>query len=395
MRIWIGLFMVGCRTPHAPEPVVDADRDGWAVEEDCRDDLSAVHPGQLEVCNGIDDDCDGSVDGDDVIGGEIYFADGDGDGWGAPATQIISCGQPEGYVRQDGDCKDGDVTINPGAPEVCDRIDQNCNGEVDENATDARVWFVDADDDGAGDFTQTVLACEQRLGIVANADDCDDDNAEADGLAPWYLDQDQDGFGDAMAMILACHQPADHVEDNSDCDDTNALRNPDVSELCNSLDDDCDGSVDENAVDAAPWFLDYDGDGFGSLQYTIACQAPTGYAILNSDCDDQDAEAYPYADEWCNGVDNDCDGDVDNAAIDQLEWFLDGDGDGSGDPTNITLACQGAADQVEDDRDCDDSDGAVSTEQLWYLDWDGDGTGDASMPYLACHAPPQYVADGD
>ncbi len=390
--LWIALLITGCRTPALVE-TLDNDSDGWAAEDDCEDDNSAVHPGQLEVCNGVDDDCDGNVDGEHVIGGEIYFHDGDGDGWGAPATQIIACGQPPGFVRLDGDCNDDDISIHPGAVETCDRVDEDCDGVFDNNAVDAGVWFVDADDDGTGDFAHTVLACEQVLGIVANADDCDDADPTAGRLAAWYEDADNDGFGDAMTMTLACHQPEDRVKDNTDCDDSTGQRHPGAAEVCNWIDDDCDGWVDENALDAAPWFYDYDSDGFGSLQYVIACQIPTGYAVYNSDCDDQDGDVNPHAEEWCDGTDGDCDGVVDNAAVDQVEWFYDADGDGHGDPTRITLACEAPVGWVEDDGDCDDGDPALSAEQLWYLDWTGDGAGDPTMPFLSCHPPPQYVGN--
>jgi hypothetical protein len=389
----VAVLIVGCRTPFVEEPPLDADKDGWAATEDCEDNDPWVHPGQLEVCNGVDDDCDGVVDGEQAIGGDVFLADNDGDGWGAPATQIIACGQPVGYVRVDGDCDDEDPAVNPGVVESCNRLDDNCNGKIDDNAIDALIWFLDVDDDGAGDIEQLVLSCEQVLGIVANADDCDDTDPNAAAVAAWYADNDGDGYGDAMAMILACHPPSGHVTDNTDCDDTSDSRNRAAAEICNGLDDDCDGAIDENAIDAKPWFQDADNDGYGALPYILACQQPSGYAIDNSDCDDQAPDVHPGAEEWCDGTDSNCDGRIDNRAVDAAQWFHDGDEDGAGDPTTCLLACEPAPGWVADDGDCDDEEPTVSATSVWLLDFDDDGIGDPDIPFSSCYAPPLYVAE--
>jgi len=118
--------------------VPDADGDGYTrigactgSGDDCDDNNAAIHPGADEICDGIDNDCDGWTDGadDNLIGGTIYYADADGDGYGGPNVHTYTCTQPPGMVPNSGDCNDFDDSIYPGAPEIPnDGIDQNCNG---------------------------------------------------------------------------------------------------------------------------------------------------------------------------------------------------------------------------------------------------------------------------
>ena len=108
---------------------IDNDFDGFSENNgDCDDTNAQVYSGAEEICDGLDNDCDGFVDED---AGSIFYQDSDGDGFGG-STTIQSCEQPSGYVAQGGDCDDSDATINPNAVEVCDGIDNNCDGVVDE-----------------------------------------------------------------------------------------------------------------------------------------------------------------------------------------------------------------------------------------------------------------------
>jgi hypothetical protein len=122
------------------------------------------------------------------------------------------------------------------------------------------------------------------------------------------------------------------VGDDSDCDDADAAVNPDEAEICNDIDDDCDGLTDaddSDVSDAVTYFIDHDGDGYGSGEYTeLACDPPTGFVTDETDCDDLDSEVHPDAAEICNGVDDNCDG--------ELGW-QESDSDGDGYP-----ACQEA-----------------------------------------------------
>ena len=94
--------------------------------------------------------------------------------------------------------------------------------------------------------------------------------------AVWFADDDGDLFGDAAASTTACEAPSGFVGDDNDCDDSRAAVNPDADELCDELDNDCDGEIDPpSAVDAQTWYGDGDGDGVGVTRLAVrACVAP-------------------------------------------------------------------------------------------------------------------------
>lgn len=174
--------------------LLDEDGDGYNRLVDCDDTDDAVHPGADERCNGIDDDCDGIVD-NDPVDAPIFYLDEDGDGYGGP-TSIQTCGDPPpGYVPLGGDCDDGDANIHPGATEICNDIDDNCDGEVDEGLI--LNWYDDDDRDGFGDPDDVEASCEEIPGRVLNGDDCDDhDDTIYPGAPDTYgdgVDSDCDG----------------------------------------------------------------------------------------------------------------------------------------------------------------------------------------------------------
>ena len=411
-----------------------------ADASDCNDGDVAINPDATEICDGVDNNCSGFAD-DGAPGSDPWYIDADGDGYGDDDTLAFYCTQPQDRIQRGEDCDDADVAINPLATEVCDGVDNNCSGVIDDSGTQGGTFYADADNDSFGAADEPVIACSAPVGFVVDDTDCDDadatafpgavevcdgddencdgeiDELGATGSLTFYEDADRDGFGDAASVGNFCSAPADYVEDDTDCDDSNAFVYPGAQELCDSFDNDCNGIVDDNTNTDATWFVDTDGDGFGSSSSTLTqCTQPVGYVLDSSDCNDGNAIVYPFADEYCDGLDNDCDGSIDESALDTFTWYADTDGDLFGDMDNTMESCAQPADYVSDSADCDDSmasvnpnaaeicdgldqncDGAVDNDAvdatLWYLDADGDLYGDPLTAEPACTAPAGHVAD--
>ncbi len=387
---------------------VDADGDGFGAEDggftacsqppgtshvggDCDDAVASTHPDASERCNGRDDDCDGTVDEDDAVDAVPWVMDADGDGQCAPGTERLACQGGPGWVPAGApeDCDDSDPDVRRGAPERCNGIDDDCDGTVDEDdAIDVVSWYRDADGDGFGAPHATQVGCAAPEGWVEPGphadcddgdpgvnpdadelcngidDDCDEmvDEDDAVDAVPWYADTDGDRFGDPGVSVLSCRPPQGYVSSPGDCDDLRASSHLGATELCNGLDDDCDGTVDEDdAIDADTWFADRDGDRFGDPDNPRqACRLPRGYSATAGDCDDTRRSVHPESVEVCNGHDDDCDGAVDEPdADDAFTWYPDADLDGWGDATQPMDACYQPTGYVSTRGDCDDADATV------------------------------------
>jgi hypothetical protein len=393
-------------------PCDDIPADHVDNASDCDDADATSFPDAPERCDDIDNDCDGVVDEDLTYD---WYGDADADGFGALDAYEETCNPGPGLVADATDCDDSRADVFPGADEICDDADNDCDSEVDEDPIDAPIWYTDADLDGFGGAPSTTVACDAPEGTVGDNTDCDDADAaihpdaqevcdppdfsvdnDCDGLADdddpdvdlstgteWYADSDTDGFGDAATTVMACAEPSGHVGNADDCDDTRVGVNPDAAEACNEIDDDCDGLVDDDDDDldtstAATFFADLDADGYGDPSNTVAaCELPSGYLTDNLDCDDTDAAISPAATEVCDSVDNDCDGDIDDDDSDldlstTLTWYADADSDGFGDPTVSAEACLEPSGYCDNDQDCDDTDAADG------VDLDVDGTPDCA-----------------
>jgi PKD repeat protein/C1A family cysteine protease len=357
---------------------------------DCDDSDPSIHPGANEVCNGTDDDCDGTVD-------EGFDVDDDG------------------YTTCEGDCDDSDPSIHPGATEVCNGKDDNCDGIIDEGVQ--TTYYRDADGDGYGDPNDSTQACTQPSGYVTDNTDCDDNDPKEHPNQTWYKDTDSDGYSDGTTNTTSCERPTGYkiaselTATSGDCDDTDSTVHPAATEVCNDKDDNCDGQIDEGVKNT--YFRDADGDGYGDPNNsTQACSPPSGYVADNTDCDDSDASINPAATEVCNGKDDNCDEQVDEGV--KSTYYLDSDGDGYGDPNNSTQACSQPSGYVVDSTDCDDTnpsihpgapevcngkddncDGTIDegVTNTYYRDADGDGYGDPSSTTQACSLPSGYVTD--
>jgi hypothetical protein len=183
----------------------------------------------------------------------------------------------------------------------------------------------------------------RRLGlpVLALALACGDDDSTTE-TPPMDLDQDGAVLG-------------------ADCNDTDGAIHPGAEERCNEVDDDCDGRVDEDAVDEITVFTDRDGDGYGDFEAGVRCRPDAGEAALGGDCDDGDPGAHPAAAEICNdGIDDDCNGaaDDEDGAVGGSDWYADFDKDGYGGGVPLTACLQPSA-TLADGTDCDDSDAGV------------------------------------
>ena len=200
---------------------------------------------------------------------------------------------------------------------------------------------------------------------------------------------------------------------SEDCDDTNASIHPDAEELCDAIDNNCDDVIDTDAVDATPFFADTDGDTFGDASSEqLACDAPEGFVVDNTDCDDTNAAVNPGAVEVCDGdnIDEDCDGAVndDDKTMDPesaFDWYLDRDEDGYGRTDGDALvSCADPSDASntysKENTDCNDSNpdispGATEICDSLNIDEDCDGNADNLDDDPDPTTQTTYYADAD
>jgi hypothetical protein len=278
---------------------LDEDDDGYlACADDCDDDDAQRHPGAPEGCDGIDTDCDGALGAEEL--------DGDADGWtgcdgdcepdvptvnpdevedtcdgydtdcdqGGVVPPLETDNDNDGFRPCDGDCDDDEPRARPGATEVCDGVDNDCDTilPVDEFDLDEDGWFLcngECDDNEPAAFPN-------------NPEICDGIDNDCDGVLP-ADEGDTDGDGQADCI---------------DCAPDDPLAFTGATEVCDGVDNDCNGGIDEG--------FDVDQDTFTSCQ---------------NDCDDNDPAINPNATEVCDGVDNDCSG---STLVGELQ---NGDGD--------------------------------------------------------------------
>ena len=367
----------------------DNDSDGTVACDDCDDGRADVKPGAPELCDGVDNDCDALIDET----APTWYADLDGDTHGYNRLVVVACEAPSGYVATFDDCDDFDKTTHPGASEVCDGADNNCDTllMVGEGDVDGDGFLACADDCDDTVATRSPLGIELCNGVD---DDCDSsvDEVGAADAQTWFRDADNDGYGVNTTTKSSCSAPAGYVGNDRDCNDLTNAAYPGKTETCDSVDNDCDGEIDEaSASGTTTYYADGDGDGYGGVVTTKACALPAGFATKGGDCADSDPARRPGAVEACNGLDDDCSG-----SVPVIE--LDGDNDGyracsECDDTNAQIrpgnveACNGKDDNCDGSTDENAADAAT-----YYRDVDGDKFGIATTTSRACSVPVGYVA---
>jgi hypothetical protein len=374
-------------------------KDGYTDNnQDCNDGDEAIFPGAIEVCDGADNDCDSITDEPEAVDAINWYVDRDGDTFGDMTTEYASCDKPgTEWVENGEDCNDLRNDINPNQDEICDNIDNNCDGLIDDSTSvDAVTYYADTDSDGFGDSDAALASCEMMEGYTINSDDCDDTDNTLNPNTPWYADTDSDSYGDPSNTTLSCTQPTGYLRNAKDCDDTDDTVNPDATEVCDDIDNNCDGLFDDSsAADAKTWHADLDGDGYGSPTISgVSCTAPTGFIADGTDCDDYDADEFPGQ-----------------------TWYLDADGDNYGDTTKSKVQCERPTGYGANPDDCDDTeplinpgaqeycDGGIDNDcdelidaddpssagdATWYYDGDSDGHGDISVTKKQCSQPTNY-----
>jgi hypothetical protein len=205
---------------------------------------------------------------------DTFFSDADEDGHGDAQRSTTACAVPSGYTTTSDDCDDTDPAIHPGADEQCNALDDDCDEAIDEDAPGGTSFYVDADLDGFG-TGPAVLSCAAPSGYTAIAGDCADDDPDV---------------------------------------------NPDAFEMCNGIDDDCNGAIDSldpGLDDGSVYYADADADGYGDpATGTRACEKAADRTLDDSDCNDRAATAHPGGIEVCGtGIDEDCDLAVDNCVL--------------------------------------------------------------------------------
>ena len=367
-----------------PPDESDGDSDGFLeCINDCDDVDASINPAAVEVCDGVDQDCDTFIDEPFDVDGDGWFTDSNA---GCLAT----------YGSANTDCDDAEATTYPGAAETCDAVDSDCDSSLVDNFVnsdgDTDPDCIDTDDDNDGDpdttdCADTDPAINNQATEICDAidQDCDGDfvetfaNNDGDTLPDCAdPDDDNDGVGDGTdcapfdgtiypgapelcdAIDSNCNNSLvdtftdtdgdqdpdctdpnddnDPAPDSTDCDDTDPTIYPGAIELCDAIDQDCDGDVVES-------FADFDGD------LDPDCSDPdddNDGSVDGADCDDFDDTIYPGATELCDLIDQDCDTDI-------VETFADTDGDGTPDCVDLDVDGDGFSAAV----DCDDTDATI------------------------------------
>ena len=404
---------------------------------DCNDNAMEVNPAMPEVCNGIDDDCFAGPDDGGICPELTFFCDGDEDGYPA-STESGSCSTfqcvPEGCGETEGtDCNDNDQTVNPGVPETCNGIDDDCKEGVDDGDT-CPILDYHCDNDGDGHSSLAVsgtcdtFECMPESCQLIAGDDCNDkkdqvhpgmdetcngvddnceEGADEGGVCPtldYFCDSDQDSHAattiSGTCSTFNCLPEGCFLDPGGDCLDSDPLVNPDAEEICNGIDDDCKDGADNGSCPEVPFYCDKDVDGYDSLTPSGLCSSfdcvpPDCTDVAGDDCNDNNFDVNPGIPETCNGIDDDCTDGVDSGEVcPQTVYFCDEDEDG-----HVSLTLSGACDtfqclpadcQVSAGGDCNDNDPLVNPQAVETCNGVDDNCADGVDEEGVCLETPFY-----
>ncbi|MBF0103919.1 MAG: FG-GAP repeat protein [Deltaproteobacteria bacterium] len=413
----------------------DSTRDGGG---DCSDYNANVHPGAVEICDGLDNDCNGTAD--DGLPTHTWYADADNDGYGDPTASTSTCtiAAPAGLVANANDCDDTNNAIHPGAVEVCDNADNDCTGGIDNGIAPIPA------DNTQGLCASNIKVCHD--GDFVNATGNYVPMSEiCDGLDNDCAGGTDDGLTNRPASntqgLCAGNTETCNGIDGWQATATNYTP---TAEICDGLDNDCAGGIDNGLADRLT--SNQDGECEGNLEH---CEAVEGYQPLATNyiptdeiCDNKDnncndavdegisnipalntqglcsanirvcssgtfvdlAANYIPTTEICDGLDNDCAGGIDDGLTDLPATNTNGECVGN------KLQCNGVAgwqakatNYIPTDETCDTLDnncnGTVDeglTIYTWYTDADGDGHGNPEISETNCHATfASHVSNAD
>ncbi len=324
---------------------------------DCDDTNVNVNPGKTEVCgDNVDNNCNGSQNDANATSCTNFYLDADKDGYGPTSGgSQCQCFAQGTYVASiGGDCNDTKASVNPGQVELCDNLDNNCATGTDEGCDDDGDKFCDATMKVVG-ATGTVTACTFGAGdcddtvattYPGRAEICDNVDQNCSGVKDEGCDDDKDSFCDKNMTVIYAQNTVCTLTTNAatlDCDDTSAVVNPNKAEICDGVDNNCNGQTDEGCDD--------DGD-----KYCDSAMLTTGKPPIcingGGDCNDTSATINPGAAELCDGIDNNCTSGVDEVCKDS-----DHDGYCIGAVVGNPGACPSGG------NDCDDSNSNVHPNQ--------------------------------